>query len=464
MATPDAKSKPRSTTVGAIDPEVLAFTAGRDVVLDQALVEVDCLGTAAHVVMLSRIPVKPPVMTKADARRVLVELRAIVERARAGRFEILIEDQDVHLAVERTLTAALGAVGKRVHTARSRNDQVALDLRLHARASLLETIGEAAALAATLLAFARRHVAVPMVGRTHMQPGMPSSVGLWASAFAEELADGMELLVALYHLNNRSPLGSAASYGVPLPIDRALVARLLGFAAPAHNVLYANQGRGRLESLVLDGMSQVMLTLSKLAQDLMLFTMPEFAYFTLPAAYCTGSSIMPQKKNPDVLELVRAKSARVRAAASGVYDLLRGLPSGYNRDLQEAKEPYLEGLATTRACLRVMNGLMAGTQVNRDALVRGFTPDVFATDRALELVAAGVPFRDAYHQVKNNLDELAGTDPRAAIRKKTHLGAPLGLDFPLMQRRVQTPLRFARAEQRRLAACMDRLLWHPSCL
>jgi argininosuccinate lyase len=448
----------RLTTVGAIDPDVLLFTAGRDVTLDRALVEADCIGTAAHVIMLSRVPTRPPILTKSDAARVVAELKKIVARAREGRFEITLEDQDVHLAVERALTESLGDLGKRVHTARSRNDQIALDLRLYAREQLLGILNECGALADTLLAFARRHADAPMVGRTHMQPGMPSSVGLWASAWSEELADAMELLTAIYRVNNRSPLGSAAGYGVPLPIDRPLVARLLGFECAAHNVLYANQARGRMESLILDAVSHVMLILSRLAQDLMLFTMPEFGYFILPAEYCTGSSIMPQKRNPDVLELVRAKAARVRAAASAVYDLMRGLPSGYNRDLQEAKEPFLEGIVATRASLRVMKGLIAGTSVKREALLKAFSPDVFATDRALELVAAGVPFRDAYHRVKENLHELHAYDPQDALKKKTHFGAPGGLDFELIGNRIRAPLLFARAETRRIAACIRRLL------
>ena len=458
MVKKSQKPVTRRTTVGAVDPDVLAYTAGRDVVLDHALVEHDCMGTAAHVIMLSRMPVKPALIGKAECAQIMAGLRRIIGLYRAGRFVITLEDQDVHLAVERMLTKTLGAAGKKVHTGRSRNDQVALDLRLFARAQLLEAISEIAALADTLLRFARAHRAVPMVGRTHMQPGMPSSVGVWASAYAEELADGMELLWALYDLNNRSPLGAAASYGVPLPIDRALVARLLGFQCAAHNVLYANQGRGRLESILLDGMSQVMLTLSRFAQDLMLFTMPEFAYFTLPPAYCTGSSIMPQKRNPDVLELVRAKAARVRAAAASVFEISRGLPSGYNRDVQETKEPFMDGIATTRASVRVLTGLSAGLGVNRAALRRGFTPDVFATDRALELVRAGTPFRDAYHHVKNHLDELAGVDPVAAIRQKVHEGAPYGLDFNRMRSRIQRPARKAQTEKRRLAKISASLL------
>lgn len=446
------------TTVGVVDNDVLVFTAGKDVELDLALAEADCLGSAAHVTMLSRMPVKPPLFTAAECRNVVRALAGIAEEAKAGRFRIRLKDQDVHLAVERNLTEQLGDLGKRIHTGRSRNDQVALDLRLYAREQLLRAMSETSELALTLLAFARKHEKVPMVGRTHMQPGMPSSVGLWASAFTEELTDGLQLLRTAYAIANRSPLGSAASYGVPLPIDRQLVSDLLAFDSPCHNVLYANNGRGRVEGIILGALSQIMLTLSRLAQDLMLFTMPEFAYFILPAAYCTGSSIMPQKKNPDVLELVRAKASRVAAAAEAVYGLLKGLPTGYNRDMQEAKEPFMEGLATTRASLRIMNGLVAGMSVNRDALLRGFTPDVFATDRALELVAGGMPFRDAYHYVKEHLEELSNRDPVAALLQKRHLGATAGLDFALLQKGVRAYDTFRKGEERRIQLARAALL------
>ena len=453
------KTVTRKTTVGVVDTEVLAFTAGKDVQLDLVLAEADCLGSAAHVTMLSRMPVKPALFSGAECRKVIQALAEIAEQARKGHFKIRLEDQDVHLAVERTLTEQLGDLGKRIHTGRSRNDQVALDLRLYAREELLAALTETSGLALALLDFGRRHRAVPMVGRTHMQPGMPSSVGLWATSFTEELTDGLALLRTAYAINNRSPLGSAASYGVPLPINRQLVADLLAFDGPCHNVLYANNSRGRVESIILGAMAQVMLTLSRLAQDLMLFTMPEFAYFVLPAAYCTGSSIMPQKKNPDVLELVRAKASRVAAAAEGVYGLLKGLPTGYNRDLQEAKEPFMEGIATTRASLRIMTGLVQGLAVRREALLGGFTPDVFATDRALELVAGGMPFRDAYHHVKEHLDELRDRDPVEAIQRKRHLGATAGIDFAFLKQGVRAHSRFVRAEQARITRAKTRL-WH----
>ena len=455
MKTSGAK---RKTTVGTIDAEVLAYTAGHDIELDQALVEADCLGTAAHVTMLSRMPLKPRLMSPAECRKVVRELAAIARQAKKGGFKITLADQDVHMAVERVLTRKLGDLGKKVHTGRSRNDQVAVDLRLYAKDQLLDAIGEAAAAAASLLAFAAKHAAVPMVGRTHLQKAMPASVGLWASAHAESLLDDIFVLIMAYELNDQCPLGSAASYGVPLPIDRALTSDLLGFSRPVHNVLYANNARGKVESVILAAMSQVMLTLSRLAQDLILFTMPEFGYFGLPAAFCTGSSIMPQKKNPDVLELLRARAAKVMAGYNAVAELLRGAPSGYNRDLQEAKGPFMKGIQMTRASLRIVARLVAGTTVNRKALLAAFTPDVFATDRALELVAGGMPFRDAYHHVKQHLAELQWADPLKAAAAKRHLGAPAGLDFAWMGRRVEEARRFAHEESRAFAQVKAKLL------
>ena len=448
----------RKTTVGEVDADVLAYTAGQDRVLDLALIEADCAGTAAHVTMLSRVPVQPPLLTPKDAQRVVAELRNILAEASAGRFEITLEDQDVHLAVERRLTEKLGDLGKRVHACRSRNDQVAVDLRLFAKVRLQEAALAAAELARALLAFARRHEKVPMVGRTHMQPAMPSSVGLWASAWAESLLDDLVLLRTAYELNDQCPLGSAASYGVPLPIDRQLTSDLLGFARPVHNVLHANQARGKLEAIILSALGQAMLTLSRFAQDLILFSMPEFGYFRLPAEFTTGSSIMPQKRNPDVPELLRAKAAKVLAYANLVAEIVRAAPSGYNRDLQETKAPFMEGFELAISSLRIMNPLVAGLEVDAAALRRGFGPEVYATDRALELVAQGLPFRDAYHQVKANLDQLAGFDPDAALAAKRHLGAPLGLDFKALAGQARAAARWAAGERKRTAAKRAALL------
>ena len=452
----------RKTTVGVVEEEVLAYTAGKDRWLDRALIEADCMGTAAHVAMLSRVPVKPPLVSAKAAKIVVAELRAILVDAAAGRFEIGLEDQDVHLAVERRLTEKLGDLGKRIHACRSRNDQVAVDLRLYAKARLLDVFAAAAALARTLLAFARTHEKLPMVGRTHMQPAMPSSVGLWASAWAESLLDDLTLLRAAYDLNDQCPLGSAASYGVPVPIDRQLTSNLLGFAKPVHNVLHANQTRGKLEAAILSALGQAMLTLSRLAQDLILFSMPEFGYFRLPDAFTTGSSIMPQKRNPDVPELMRAKAAKVLAHAALAAEIVRAAPSGYNRDLQETKEPFMEGFDLALSSLRILKPLMEGLEVDAAALRRAFGPETFATDRALELVVQGMPFRDAYHEVKANLDKLAGQSPDAALAAKRHLGAPMGLDFAAMEARAAAVAAWAAKEAARHRTFRDRLLGRKS--
>jgi argininosuccinate lyase len=453
-----AASQSQKTLVGKIHPDVLRFTVGKDPILDLDLVEWDCIGTAAHVTTLSRMRVTPPVVTPADVTAVVRELVNVMRDARAGRFTITESDQDVHLAVERRLTEKLGELGRRVHTGRSRNDQVAVDIRLHAREHLLGLIEEVATLAEGLLRFARRHDRVPMVGRTHLQPAMPSSVGLWASGYAEGLLDDLLVVEAAYAYGDRCPLGSAAGYGVPLPLDRALTARLLGFSAPHHNVFYASNARGKLESIVLGALGQVMLTVSRLAEDLILFSMPEFGYFVLPPELCTGSSIMPQKYNPDVLELIRAKTARVLGQGTAACGILKALPGGYNRDLQDTKELYLDGLQTTRATLRILSLLAGSLRVRPDRLRAGFTPGVFATDRALELVAGGMPFRDAYQHVRSHLDDLASADPDAAVAAKTHLGGTAGLDYALLLGRIKTARAAARRRRRASHAAFARLL------
>ena len=450
--------KSEQTTVGNIDADVLAYTAGKDIVLDQALVRYDCLGTAAHVRMLSEMSVKPAVIKKTEVKKILQELGRIVANHHAGKFKITLKDQDVHLAVERTLTKQLGDVGKRVHTGRSRNDQVALDLRLYAREELTDLTGEVAELIQTLVRFGKKHQAWPMVGRTHMQPAMPSSVGLWATAFAEGLLEDAHSLVHAYELNDASPLGSAAGYGVPLPLDRAKVAKLLGFSGTLHNVIHASNARGKMEWAVLNALGGVMLTLSRMAQDLILYSMPEFGYFKLPPELCTGSSIMPNKYNPDVMEIMRAKAAGVLARSQQVSSILLSSASGYNRDIQETKEALMEGLNTTRQSVRIMTRCFRELKADRAALKAGFRPEVFATDRALELVAQGKPFRDAYHEVKATLHELESLDPQQAIALKTHEGATAGLDFEGYRDAIKDFRKWVSSARRTHRAAERRLL------
>ena len=435
----------KTITDKTIDPDVLAYTVGEDPVLDLALAKWDCMGTAAHVTMLSEMKgLKRPVVTKAEAARVRRELAKIVKASEKGAFRILTEDQDVHMAVERMLTERLGDLGKKIHTGRSRNDQVAVDVRLHMKSEILETEREIAALAAELCSFGFDAGAIPLVGRTHLQPAMPSTVEMWATGHAEMILDQLANFEAAYRLADLNPLGSAAGYGVPLPLDRARTTKLLGFARTLHNCFGASMARGECEASLLSALAQLMCVLSRLAEDMILFSMPEFAYFRLPRAYCTGSSIMPQKFNPDVLELVRGKTAQVIGWQSAALTLLHAMPGGYNRDLQDAKLLYMKGLETTRTTLRILTKVVKGLQVNPDACRAAFTPGVFATDVALGKVAAGTPWRDAYHEVRDQFAalyegksaEVANLDPDAQVALKTHEGTCRGIDHDLYQTRI----------------------------
>ncbi len=450
--------KDHQTLVGTIATEVLAYTAGNDIKLDACLLEADCIGTAAHVTMLARLPGQAKVFKAHERNKIVAELVRIMRQFQREKMLIRPDDQDVHMAVERILTKKLGDLGRKIHVGRSRNDQAAVDLRLYSKECLLATISAALTLAMALLRFAKAHVRTPMVGRTHMQPAMPSSVGLWASAYAESLLEDVQLLKSAYQLNDQCPLGSAAGYGVPLPIDRQSVSDLLGFRSPLHNVFHAGNTRGKMEAIILSALSQAMLSLSRLAQDMLLFTMPEFNYFLLPSNMGTGSSIMPQKNNPDVLELVRARSAKVISYACATMHLVSGLPGGYNRDLQEAKEPLMSGLQLTSSSLQIMRSLIACTKVNQPALAAGFSPAVFAADVAMDKVNQGMAFRDAYLYVKGHLQELERVDPLQAIMRKKHLGAPAGLDFKMLIERIQAAQRLERQEARRYYRIISQLL------
>jgi argininosuccinate lyase len=411
-----------------LDALLEAFTVGDDWQLDLRLVAADCTASIAHGVMLESVGL----LDRGELDGLKRELLAIIADAADGRFAIAASEEDCHTAIENRLVERLGDAGKKIHTGRSRNDQVLAALRLWNRDFLLVFEEACLALSGRLLDFAEANQRVPMAGRTHLQPAMPSSVGLWAAAHAEELLDDLALADTAWYLADACPLGSAASYGVPLPLDREQVAALLGFARVQNNVLYANNSRGRAEAVTLAAVEQACLTLARLAQDLILFSLPEFGWFALPPELCTGSSIMPQKRNPDGLELVRAKAAAVGADLDAVRSIIRSLPSGYNRDYQLTKAPFFRGCETGLACVRMMDLTVERLKVDAHRLSAGFSPDVFATDAALELVRRGVPFRDAYRQVGASLEKLAAMDPIEAIGRRTSTGTPgnLRLDVP----------------------------------
>lgn len=402
------------------------FTVGGDYLLDHDLIEWDVAASIAHAQMLKKIKI----LTPGEFDKLKKSLLEILENYKKGTFTIHMSDEDVHTAIENYLTEKLGPIGKKIHTARSRNDQVLVDTRLYTKDKLLDIEDAVLDLTEALLVLADNGKHIPMPGRTHTQLAMPSSVGLWAGAFAESLLDDLLVIKQAYEINDQCPLGSAASYGVPLPIDRQMVSDALGFAKVQNNVLYANNSRGKIESVVLASLGQVVVDLSKMASDLIFFTIPEIAYFELPDQFCTGSSIMPNKKNPDILELVRAKSEKVMSGYYRTLNIIKDLPSGYNRDFQETKEPLMESLAITEASVEIMTLVITGLKVNEEKCTKACVPEIYATDKAIELTAKGMAWRDAYMKVSQELDELKAEDPVANIKKKKHLGATgnLGLE------------------------------------
>lgn len=415
-----------------LDALIERFTVGNDYILDLQLLPADCIASAAHASMLASVGI----ISVSEKDQLLSELAALLKDFDAGEFVILPEHEDGHTAIEERLIDRLGDVGKKIHTGRSRNDQVLTAQRLYSRGLLCAVTEAVCSLVDVLLEFGGTHALTPMPGRTHMQPAMPSSVGLWAMAYAEQLLDTCELLDTAYRLSDQSPLGAAASYGVPLPLDRQLTASLLGFSRVQTNVLYANNSRGLMESIVLDSFDQIGLCLGKLASDCIMFSLPEFGYFSLPDQLCSGSSIMPQKKNPDGLELVRAKTAALSGQAQAVKNVVRALPSGYNRDFQETKAPLISGGRTILDCLAVSQLTMESLGVNQAALAAGFGPEIYATDKAIELVQGGMSFRDAYRKVAAEIDQVEDRSPAESLLTRTHLGTPRNLDIDGSARRL----------------------------
>jgi argininosuccinate lyase len=309
-----------------------------------------------------------------------------------------------------------------------------------------------------MIELAEKGKEIPMPGRTHTQLAMPSSVGLWAGAYAESLLDDLEVVKQAYDLNNQCPLGSAASYGVPLPIDRQLVSDLLGFKKVQNNVLYANNSRGKIESVILASLGQIMVDLSKMSSDLIFFTIPELGYFELPDQFCTGSSIMPNKKNPDILELVRAKSEKVMAGYYRTLNVIKDLPSGYNRDFQETKEPLMESLAITESSLQICTLVIAGLKINEKRCIDACVPEIYATDKAIELAAKGMPWRDAYMKVSQELDELKGEKPVKNIKKKNHMGTTGNLGLEKSKSKIVTEKKGIVDKEKKFDAVMKKLM------
>ena len=382
--------------------EIERFTVGRDREMDLYLAESDVMGSMAHITMLESIGL----LTSDELKTLLHELRAIRKEILEGKFTIEEGVEDVHSQIELMLTRRLGDMGKKIHSGRSRNDQVLVDLKLFTRRQLQLVAEDVRTLFGELQAQSERYKQVLMPGYTHLQVAMPSSFGLWFGAYAESLVDDMMFLQAAFRMANRNPLGSAAGYGSSFPLNRTMTTQLLGFESMDYNVVYAQMGRGKMERNVAFALASVAGTLSKLAFDACLFNSQNFAFVKLPDECTTGSSIMPHKKNPDVFELTRAKCNKIQALPQQIMLIMNNLPSGYFRDLQIIKEVFLPCFQELRDCLSMVTYIIQRIKVNEHILDDPRYDLMFSVEEVNRLATEGMPFRDAYKKV--GMDIQAG--------------------------------------------------------
>ncbi len=400
-----------------LDKAIEQFTIGRDALLDLDLAPYDVLGSLAHVKMLG----KTGLLSREEEEQLTAGLRQIYEEIKAGTFRIEEGIEDVHSQVEKLLTERLGEAGKKIHTARSRNDQVILDIRLFTRDRLAQIREQVRSLATLLLDLAGRYKEVLMPGYTHFQVAMPSSFGLWFGSFAESLADDLLLVNAAWRMANRNPLGSAAGYGSSFPIDREETTRLLGFEGMNVNSVYAQAGRGKTEKTAAVALAAVAATLARMAMDAVLFMNQNFGFLSLPDAYTTGSSIMPHKKNPDAFELVRGHCNKLQTLPTEIQMIITNLPTGYHRDLQLLKEAYLPAFDTLGDCLNITRLLMEKVEIKEDILKDEKYRYLFSVEEVNRLVSEGIPFREAYKKVAEDI--AGGTFSHPEKLNYTHTGS-----------------------------------------
>ena len=371
------------------------FTIGNDQAMDMYLASYDVLGSIAHTTMLAEVGL----LTAAEQATIKKALVAIYEKIQAGNFSLDPGVEDIHSQVEILLTAALGDAGKKIHSARSRNDQVLVDIKLFLRAELMNLTASVQALFKTLQEKSEAHKNDLLPGYTHLQLAMPSSFGLWLGAYAESLVDDITVLQAAYKVVNKNPLGSAAGYGSSFPINRTRTTELLGFESLNYNVVYAQMGRGKAERVTAMAIANIADTLSKLSMDACLFMNQNFGFIQFPEALTTGSSIMPHKKNPDVFELIRSYCNRIKALPNEIMMMTTNLPSGYHRDLQLLKEHLFPAFAQLNNCIEMASLMIQNMEVKKNILEDAKYQYLFSVEEVNKLVLTGMPFRDAYKQV-----------------------------------------------------------------
>lgn len=400
-----------------VDKGIEAFTVGKDRELDLQMAAFDVLGSLAHVEMLASINL----LSAEDLAQVKAGLKQLYQEIAAGNFTIDESVEDVHSQVEWLLTQRIGEAGKKIHSGRSRNDQVLVDLKLYFRSCIQEMVAHTHVLFDTLINLSNTHADKLLPGYTHLQIAMPSSFGLWFGAYAESLADDMELLLAAYKICNKNPLGSAAGYGSSFPLNRTMTTELLGFEKLNYNVVYAQMGRGKTERILAQGMSAIAATLAKMAMDVCLFINQNFGFISFPDQLTTGSSIMPHKKNPDVFELIRSRCNKIQALPNEIAMMITNLPSGYHRDLQLLKENLFPAITSLNECLEMTNFMLQNISVKDHILDDKKYDYLFSVDVVNDLALQGVPFREAYKIVGETIEN--GTfKPNKAI-KHSHEGS-----------------------------------------
>ena len=400
-----------------VDQTIEKFTIGNDAQLDLHLAPFDALGNMAHIKMLAKVGL----MEEAEVPALLAELKAIYRSASSGTFSIEQGVEDVHSQIEKMLTEKVGDAGKKVHSARSRNDQVLVDLKLYGRDRMQRIAFLSYELFQELQTQSESNKDIALPGYTHLQVAMPSSFGLWFGAYAESLSDDMDLLAAAFRMTNQNPLGSAAGYGSSFPIDRKYTTELLGFENLHYNVVYAQMTRGKTEKTVAYALAGLAGTLNKLAADACLFMSQNFGFISLPKEFTTGSSIMPHKKNPDVFELMRGKCNKIQAIATELTMITSNLTSGYFRDLQLLKEKFIYGFEEMIACLEVALLVIPNIQVKKDIVQHEMYDYLYSVEEVNKRVLAGTPFREAYKQVGLEI-EAGNFNPDRTVNH-THLGS-----------------------------------------
>ncbi|MDE3742920.1 argininosuccinate lyase [Maribacter polysaccharolyticus] len=390
------------------DKKIDHFTVGNDRELDLLLAKYDVIASKAHAKMLGKIGL----LTDGETSALVNELDAIADTIEKGSFTIEDSFEDMHSKIEFVLTEKLGDTGKKIHTARSRNDQVLVAMHLYLKNELQEIKSETGLLFDLLMDLAEEHKAVMLPGYTHLQIAMPSSFGLWFSAYAESLIDDLYFIEAAYKVADQNPLGSAAGYGSSFPIDRSFTTKEMGFETMKYNVVAAQMGRGKVEKATAFGMSSIAATLSKMAMDICLYMSQNFDFISFPDELTTGSSIMPHKKNPDVFELVRAKCNKLQAVPNQLILITNNLPSGYHRDLQLVKEVIVPAIQDLKACLEILTFSLKEIRVNKNILDDPKYDYLFSVDTLNELVQNGMPFRDAYKKMGMEINEGTFTPKR----------------------------------------------------